>query len=182
MTRFSALEELLIKLVDFVTGPLTLVMNASIINGVLPFDWKNAFVTPIFKKGARNLPENYRPISLTSVVCKLMEKMVKDAVLAHLIENNLLSKKQFGFVSGRSTITQLLNYLDKCAEIVANGGVVDSIYFDFSKAFDTVPHQRLSVKMRAYGIQGNFCLGLKHSYQGRNDGSESMENFQPQNR
>ena len=158
---------LLIKLVDFVTGPLTLVMNASIINGVLPFDWKNAFVTPIFKKGARNLPENYRPISLTSVVCKLMEKMVKDAVLAHLIENNLLSKKQFGFVSGRSTVTQLLNYLDKCAEIVANGGVVDSIYFDFSKAFDTVPHQRLSVKIRAYGIQGNSLSWIEAFLSGR---------------
>ena len=91
---------LLIMLVDFVTSPLTMVMNASISIGVLPSDWKNAFVTPIFKKGARNLPENYRPISLTSVVCKLMEKMVKDAVLAHLIQNNLLSRKQFGFVSG----------------------------------------------------------------------------------
>ena len=70
-----------------------------------------------------------------------MEKMVKDAVMSHLIDNNLLSNKQFGFVSGRSTVTQLLNYCDKCADVIANRGVVDSIYFDFSKAFDTVPHQ-----------------------------------------
>ena len=158
---------LLIKLVDFVTAPLTMIMNASVNSGVLPRDWKNAFVTPIYKKGARNLPENYRPISLTSVACKLMEKMVKDAVLAHLIENNLLSRKQFGFVSGRSTVTQLLNYLDKCAEVVASGGVVDSIYFDFSKAFDTVPHQRLSVKMKSYGIQGKLLSWVEAFLSGR---------------
>ena len=66
-----------------------------------------------------------------------MEKHIKDYVLGHLIENNLLSKKRFGFINGRSTTTQLLNYLDKCAEVVSNGGVVDSVYFDFAKAFDT---------------------------------------------
>ena len=96
-----------------------------------------------------------------------MEKFVKEAVLTHLIENNLLSKKQFGFVSGRSTVTQLLNYLDKCAEIVANNGVVDSIYFDFSKAFDTVPHQRLSVKMKAYGIDGKVLSWIEAFLTGR---------------
>ena len=158
---------ILVELVDFVAGPLTIVMNTSINNGALPQDWKNAFVSPIYKKGARNLPENYRPISLTSIVCKLMEKIVKDAVLSHLIENNLLSKKQFGFVSGRSTVTQLLTYLDRCAEIVASGGVVDSIYFDFSKAFDTVPHQRLSVKMKSYGIKGKLLSWIEAFLSGR---------------
>ena len=104
---------LLIQLVDFVTEPLTLLMNTSLKQGVLPLDWKKAFVSPIYKKGARNRAENYRPISLTSIACKLMEKLVKDAVLGHLAENDLLSKKQFGFLSGRSTVTQLLYYLDK---------------------------------------------------------------------
>ena len=136
-------------------------MNASIEHGILPQDWKNAFVSPIFKKGARNLAENYRPISLTSIACKLMEKFVKDAVLTYLVEHNLLSKKQFGFISGRSTVTQLLQYLDKCAEVIASGGVVDSIYFDFSKAFDTVPHQRLSAKRKAYGIQGKLLKWIE---------------------
>ena len=158
---------LLIKLVEFVTGPLTALMNASIEHGILPQDWKNAFVSPIFKKGARNLAENYRPISLTSIACKLMEKFVKDAVLTYLVEHNLLSKKQFGFISGRSTVTQLLQYLDKCAEVIASGGVVDSIYFDFSKAFDTVPHQRLSAKMKAYGIQGNLLKWIEAFLTGR---------------
>ena len=63
--------------------------------------------------------------------------------MQHLIENKLLSAKQFGFIPGRSTTTQLLYYLDKCVQTIADGGVVDAIYFDFSKAFDTVPHRRL---------------------------------------
>ena len=143
---------MLIKLVDFVSNPLALLMNASINNGTLPKDWKKAVVSPIYKKGARNL---------------LMGKLIKDAVHTHLIANNLLSKKQIGFDCRRSTVTQLLNYIDKCAEIVANGGVVDSIYFDFSKAFDTVPHQRLSIKIKAYGIQGKVLSWIEAFLSGR---------------
>ena len=158
---------MLINLVDFVANPLALLMNATFNESVLPKDWKKAFVSPIYKKGARNRAENYRPISLTSVVCKLMEKLVKDAVFNHLIKNNLLSKKQFGFISGRSTVTQLLNYLDKCAESIANGKVVDTIYFDFSKAFDTVSHQRLSIKMKAYGIAGKILAWIDAFLSGR---------------
>ena len=145
---------MLIHLAEFLAAPLALLMNKTLEEGTLPGDWRKAYVSPIFKKGARNIAENYRPISLTSVVCKLMEKIVKDAVLSHLIENNLLSPKQYGFVSGRSTVTQLLKYLDQCAEITSNGGIVDSIYFDFSKAFDTVPHRRLMAKLQSNGIDG----------------------------
>ena len=70
-----------------------------------------------------------------------MEKLVRDRVINHLMENGLLSKRQFGFISGRSTLTQLLYYLNECLEKIANGNVVDAIYLDFSKAFDTVPHR-----------------------------------------
>ena len=121
---------MLTERVDFIASPLALLMNKTLEYGSLPQDWKIAFVSPIYKKGARNVAENYRPISLTSVVCKLMEKFIKDAALNHLIENNLLSTKQFGFVKGRTTVTQLLRYLDQCAEIITNGGIVDSAYFD----------------------------------------------------
>ena len=73
-----------------------------------------------------------------------------------MISNNLLSKKQYGFISGRSTVTQLLNYLDRCATIMADGGVTDAIYLDFAKAFDTVPHSRLIGKLQAYGVSGDL--------------------------
>ena len=85
-----------------------------------------------------------------------MECVVKEAILEHMISNNLLSKKQYGFISGRSTVTQLLNYLDKCAATMAQGGVTDAIYLDFAKAFDTVPHSRLIGKLQAYGITGDL--------------------------
>ena len=140
---------MLINLADYIAGTLSLLMNKTLNLGILPSDWKKAYVSPIFKKGARNVAENYRPISLTSVVCKIMEKFVKDTVLQHMVDNNLLSPKQFGFVSGRSTVTQLLRYLDECAEVISNDGIVDSIYFDFSEAFDTVSHKGSKYKLKA---------------------------------
>ena len=73
-----------------------------------------------------------------------------------MMDNNLLSMKQYGFVHGRSTTTQLLNYLDMCIETVVNKGVADTIYLDFSKAFDTIPHRRLIGKLVSHGITGNI--------------------------
>ena len=83
-----------------------------------------------------------------------METTVKSHIVSHLVEENLLSPKQYGFVSKRSTTTQLLSYLDKFSKIIATGKVVDSIYFDFAKAFDTVLHRRLLRKLDCYGIKG----------------------------
>ena len=103
------------------------------------------------QKVSKNNAENYRPISLTSIICKIMESFIKERVVAHLISNNLLSSKQFGFISGRSTVTQLLRYLYKCIDTIVNGGVVDTIYLDFQKAFDNVPHRRLMGKLQPYG-------------------------------
>ena len=147
---------LLIELAEQIALPITMLFNATLKHGELPTDWRRAFISPIFKKGSKHLPANYRPISLTAILCKVMERLVRDVVVTHLLEERMLSNKQYGFISGRSTTTQLLYYLDECTRIVANGGVVDSIYLDFSKAFDTVPHRRLLGKVEAYGIQGNL--------------------------
>ena len=144
------------ELSDFIAAPLVILLNITLAHHKIPEDWRKAFVSPIFKKGARNRAENYRPISLTSIVCKIMESVVKETILGHMISNNLLSKKQYGFISGRSTVTQLLSYLDKCAATMAQGGVTDAIYLDFAKAFDTVPHSRLIGKLQAYGITGDL--------------------------
>ena len=70
--------------------------------------------------------------------------------------NNLLSTKQYGFISGRSTVTQLLGFLDVCMDRIVKGEIVDTIYLDFAKAFDTVPHRRLMGKLESYGIKGNI--------------------------
>ena len=152
---------LLKELVAFVAEPLSCLFNKTINQGCIPRDWKIAHVSAIYKKGPKNLAVNYRPISLTSIVCKLMESLVKQSLVAYLKSENLLSSKQFGFINGRSTATQLLCYLDKCINTIVSGGVVDAIYFDFSKAFDTVPHQRLLKKLTSYGIDGKVHGWIK---------------------
>ena len=152
---------LLLELADLIALPVTILFNATLKSGNLPKDWKMAYITGIFKKGSKHLPENYRPISLTSILCKILEKFVRNSVINHLMENELLSKKQFGFVSGRSTLTQLLYYLNECIEKIANGNVVDVIYLDFAKAFDTVPHRRLLGKLESYGIRGKLLKWIK---------------------
>ncbi|MEO0687916.1 MAG: reverse transcriptase domain-containing protein, partial [Cyanobacteria bacterium J06649_11] len=112
------------ELVDYICIPLFIIMQKSLSSGVLPCDWKLADVSPIFKKGAKNLAENYRPISLTSIACRILEKIIKNNIMDHLTREKLLSPKQHGFVNGRSTVTQLLNYLDRAADAIAEGKVV----------------------------------------------------------
>ena len=149
-------SRLLRELADYLAGPIAALFNSTLHRGEVPADWKKANISPIFKKGSKSLASNYRPISLTAVLCKLMETFVRDHVMNHLLDNKLLTPKQHGFISGRSTVTQLLKYLDKCARCVAAGKVVDAIYLDFEKAFDTVPHRRLLGKLEAYGIDGEI--------------------------
>ena len=101
---------LLKELASIISGPIAFLFNLSLERGVLPEDWKRAIVSPIHKKGSKSVAENYRPISLTAILCKLMEKFVRSAILQHLLDNKLISKRQFGFINGRSTTTQLLYF------------------------------------------------------------------------
>ena len=119
---------LLIELAELISLPVTILFNATVKHVELPTDWRRAFISPIYKKGTKHLPENYRPISLTAILCKITEKFVPDIIVFHLLKEKILSKRQYGFISGRSTTTQLIYYLDECTKIVADGGVVDSIY------------------------------------------------------
>ena len=158
---------LLLELAEIMAKPVATLFNETLKKGTLPIDWKKATITAIFKKGAVNLAENYRPISLTEALCKIMEKLLRNVIIDHLLRENLLSPKQYGFISGRSTVTQLLYYLDECINTISNGGVVDSVYLDFSKAFDTVPHRRLITKLQAYGIDGDILKWIQEFLQGR---------------
>ena len=92
---------------------------------------KKANVTAIFKKGEKSKAENYRTISLTSVPGKLMERLVKNAIIEHITTNNLFSEAQHGFLKGKSCVTQLLEYLEDITEAMDNGNDVDVIYLDF---------------------------------------------------
>ena len=135
--------------------PLSLLFIQSLKTGILPTDWKVANITAIHKKGSKTDPGNYRPVSLTSIVCKLMETLIRDSLVNYMNNNNYFSNKQFGFISGRSTVLQLIQILDSWTEILDRGGCVDVVYCDFMKAFDKVPHRRLLQVLKYYGILGS---------------------------
>ena len=92
--------------------PLCRLFNLSLETGQLPHDWKSALVTSIFKKGTRSDPGNYRPVSLTCIVCKVLESIVRDVIVTYFNDNNLYSKCQHGFRKGRSCVTQLLQVME----------------------------------------------------------------------
>jgi hypothetical protein len=135
--------------------PLSLIFQCSMDTGKVPQDWKIANITAIFKKGNKSDAGNYRPVSLTSIVCKLMETLVRNSLVDFMNRNNYFSDKQYGFISGRSTVLQLIRVLDTWTEILDRGGCVDVIYCDFMKAFDKVPHKRLCQVLQYYGITGS---------------------------
>ena len=108
--------------------------------------WRNDNVLPIHKKGDRTDPSNYRPVSLTSQVCKVLESIVKDKVVEHLKTNNILSDNQHGFREGRSCLTNLLETLEAWTGFLDDGDGVDVAYLDFRKAFDLVSHHHLLYK------------------------------------
>ena len=128
----------------------------------LPSEFKQAEIRPIYKKkGSKSDPSNYRPVSLTSVTCKVFEKIVKKCLCNHLLENNLLSPHQFGFITGRCTTTQLLVSIKEWQKSLDNSVPTDVAYLDFRKAFDAVPHNRLIFKLSKYGIKGELLSWIK---------------------
>ena len=90
-----------------------------------------------------------------------MESFVKDSVMTYMRAENLLSSKQYGFINGRFTMAQLLSYLDKCIHTIVSQGVVDTIYFNYAKAFYSVPHGRLLGNLKPYSINGNVLEWIK---------------------
>jgi hypothetical protein len=134
------------KLIDQVAEPLAEIMRTSLKEGAVPEDRQTANVTPIYKKGSKSDPGNYRPVSLTSVSCRLMEGIIKDHVVNHLERHGLIRATQHGFMRGKSCVTNLLTFFEKITSQLDGGEAVDVIYLDFAKAFDTVPHERLKKK------------------------------------
>ena len=148
---------------------LKLIFERSLKDQQLPRDWKSSTITAIFKKRSRSNVGNYRPVSLTCVICKLLESLIRDHIMEYLLKNKLLSNRKYGFIKGRSTLLQLLNMLDKWTHDLESGGQIDAIYTDFEKAFDKVPHKRLLSKIRSYGFPREltnwieaFLLGRKY--------------------
>ena len=135
---------------------LQVIFTQSLITSTLPDDWLCANVTPLYKTGDRTDPTNYRPISLTSIVCKNFEHIIHKHIRNHLDTHNILTDSQHGFRPKRSCETQLITTHHDIARLLNIPDIkqVDAILLDFAKAFDKVPHRRLTHKLQHYGITG----------------------------
>ena len=153
---------ILIELSNELSLPLSLIFSKSFSEGELPQDWKGAIITPLHKKGEKEFASNYGPISLTSIVCKVMESIIKDDILAYMVSNKLLTNLQHGFVPGKSCQSNLLLMLNFLTELIENETDTDLVYLDFAKAFDSVPHNRLICKLHNYGFSGHLLLWIRN--------------------
>ena len=149
----KVLKEVAEEIVDVVI----MIFEESLKSAEVPQDWLKAIIAVIYKKGKKSLAGNYRPVSLTCILCKCMEKLIRDHIIDHMKRNKLFSKFQYGFLAGRSVTLQLLYAMDKWTEALDKGEETDCIYTDFMKAFDRVPHKRLISKMKSYGISEEIC-------------------------
>ena len=159
--------KLLQEFAPLLAYPLAIIFNLSMTEGAVPSMWREANVTPIYKKGSKSKPGNYRPVSLTSIPCKIMESIIRDCVVDHLARNNLIGNSQHGFLKSRSCVTNLLTFLEVVTDAVDNARPVDLVYLDFAKAFDVVPKERLIIKLYEHGIQESLLNWIKAWLTGR---------------
>ena len=141
------------------SDPINMMFNLSLSEGKLPADWKCANVAPIYKKGDCCDPGNYRPVSLLPVISKVLERLIYNCIIDKVREN--ITSAQHGFLKGRSTIGQLMTVFNEILECVDDRIQTDMIYFDLSKAFDTVPHNALIHKLRLMGFGGSLLKWLR---------------------
>ena len=125
-------------------------------------------VVAILKKGTKSCPGNYRPVSLTCVICKLLESFVRDVIVDQMNVYAIYSNCQHGFRKHRSCVTQLLKAMEDFTKLIEEKSDFDIIYLDFRKAFDQVPHQRLLSKLSSVGITGNIHKGIADFLSDRN--------------
>ena len=141
--------------------PLYLIWRKSLDTGQIPSKYLEQTIIPIFKKGSKADPANYRPVSLTSHIIKLFERILRIKIVQHIESQGLISPNQYGFCSGKSCMTQLLNHFEGLLELLETNSNADVLYLDFAKAFDKVDHAILLEKLKSFGIEGKIHLWLK---------------------
>ena len=141
---------------DEISIPLNIIYNRSLREGEVTKYWRDSNVSPIFKNGSGAVPGNYRPVSLTCVLCKVLESIIRDGLVDYLESAGIIRDIQHGFRKGRSCLRNLLCFFDQVTGLVDNGFNLDIAYLDLAKAIDKVPHQRLLNKLKAYGIHGKL--------------------------
>ena len=146
--------------------PLSILFNISFRTGSMPTQWKIANTVPVHRKGDKSSVQNYRPISLTSIISNIYEKFIRDEILTHC--RHLLHDNQHGFLPNKSCTTQLLPFSDDISLCLNSGGLVDVVYFDFAKAFNTVNHDIILHKLKyQFKIDGLMLKSIKNYLKGR---------------
>ena len=146
---------------DSLMYPIYCIWNESFNTGQIPKFYKSQLITPIFKKGSKLQSKNYRPVSLTSNIIKIFERVIRDHIVKYLEDNCLISNNQHGFRKGRSCLSELLaHYHDILSNLAYEDAGSDLIYLDFAKAFDKVDHDLLLKKLKCYGIEGKLHTWL----------------------
>ena len=152
---WDGLKAFIIKQIkEVIVTPLVHICNRSFMTGIFPNELKIANVVPIFKSGDDMVFSNYRPVSVLPIFSKLLERLVYNRLIKFINDNKLLYDYQFGFQRGKSTQLAVMMLVDKITEALDNKECVIGIFLDFSKAFDTVDHEILLLKLEKYGIQG----------------------------
>ncbi|CAB3982691.1 Hypothetical predicted protein [Paramuricea clavata] len=146
--------KLLKETASVIAPSLCKLFNKSLRTGEMPRDWKLANMVPIYKKNEREHVENYRPISLLSVISKVLERCILNNIKDQLYKS--IPACQHGYLTGKSCVTNLLEALDHVGSLLDHGEQIDLVYLDMSKAFDMVSHNRLIQKLYKAGFSGNL--------------------------
>ena len=154
------------------------IFNTSLREVIVPDDWQNATVIPVYKKDLKTKAENYRTISLTCICCKAMEYVITSNIMAHLDKHTLLHSNQHGFRRKLSCETMHIQFVQNISDTLNESGQTDIIVMDFSKAFDKVDHGRLLLKLHRFGINNDVIIWIKSILSNRTqrvvlDGEES---------
>ena len=144
-------------------NPLKIIMKKSLLNSDIPHNWKEAVITPIYKgKGEKSDPAVYRPISLTNIIIKLLERIIRSYIIQYLEANDAFPHSQHGFRPNRSTVSQLLEQYDAILDALCTQSNIDIILLDYAKAFDKINHSILLEKVQKLGIGGLIGKWIGH--------------------
>ena len=144
-----------------ISFPLSVLFRTFIDLHLLPPEWRHAIITPKFKKGQPSEPANYRPIALTCCCSKILESIVASSLITYLQDHKLINKHQHGFLKNHSTCTNLIESLNDWTLSLSNHESVIIGYVDFARAFDSVSHPKLFIKLQGYGIHGSLLFWIQ---------------------